>query len=75
MNLYKEGKMKEARALQSNVNDIIEVLIQVGIYSGIKYILGLQGIECGLCREPFKPLTEAEKQRLMNAYNNLYSIQ
>jgi len=73
--LYKEGRMQEARALQTAANDVIEVLLQVGLFAGIKYILSLQGIDCGQSRRPFKPLTEAEKERIRNIYNKLYGIQ
>lgn len=69
--LFQEGKMEEAKALQTRVNEVIKVLIQVGVYQGIKYILSLQGIECGQCRKPFKALTEVEKEVIRNALNNL----
>lgn len=60
--LFEEKKLEEALAVQGEVNRVIEVLIRVGVFKGIKEILRLQGLECGDCRKPFLPLKEAEKR-------------
>lgn len=63
-NLYLEDKYEEAKRIQKRANDIIEVLIKVGVYQGIKYALSLQGLDCGKCRKPFKILTEDKRKIL-----------
>lgn len=63
-NLFNEGNYKEAREVQSSVNEIISILLKVGVYQGIKYILTSQGIDCGKCRRPFNPLTSSDKKKL-----------
>lgn len=65
---YKEGKLDEAKKLQKEANNIIKALIEVGVYPGIKYILKLQGIDCGECRKPFKTLTNKEKEYIRSVY-------
>ena len=59
--LYKKNKKEEAITVQGEVNAIIEVLCKVGIFKGIKEVLTLQGMDCGVCRKPFQPLTETQK--------------
>jgi N-acetylneuraminate lyase len=62
--LFEENKLKEAKRLQIEANEIIAVLIKTGVFQGIKYILGKQGIDCGPCRKPFKELTISDKELL-----------
>jgi N-acetylneuraminate lyase len=62
--LFQEGNIEEARAIQSVLNKIISTLIEVGVFSGLKYLLELQGIEAGVCRSPFAPLTDQQKEIL-----------
>lgn len=62
--LFEANQIQEAQQLQREANQIIETLIRVGVFQGIKYLLGLMGIECGECRKPFRPLTAAEKRDL-----------
>ncbi|MET3505739.1 N-acetylneuraminate lyase [Halalkalibacter oceani] len=62
--LYKEGKIEEARSIQNEVNEVVAVLLKIGVFQGVKAALALQGIECGTCRRPFKPLTVEESELL-----------
>lgn len=62
--LFREGNIEEARKIQSVVNKIIIALIEVGVFNGIKYLLQLQGIEAGVSRAPFVPLTDKQKDVL-----------
>jgi N-acetylneuraminate lyase len=61
---FGNGELQAAQKLQSEANNIIDVLVEVGLLAGIKYILGLQGIECGHCRSPFKRLPDTGKAKL-----------
>jgi N-acetylneuraminate lyase len=63
--LYLAGNMKKAAELQNRINTAIEVFVDVGIFNAIKYVFTLQGINCGSCRRPFKPLTDDQKRRIV----------
>lgn len=47
------GKMDEARAVQHECNEIIRVLVKLGVMAGEKAILNLLGGDFGGCRKPF----------------------
>lgn len=52
--LFQEGKMKEALAIQHSCNEIIDVLVNGGVFKSIKYLLHKMGvISTSVCREPF----------------------
>jgi N-acetylneuraminate lyase len=61
-NLFKEQKIQEAQAIQREANRIIALLIKMSIIPATKEILTQKGINAGICRKPFKELTEEEKQ-------------
>jgi N-acetylneuraminate lyase len=63
-NALHAGKLDEASALQRRANDVIDVLIEVGVFPGTKAILKLQGVDCGPCRRPFGELTGQQLERL-----------
>lgn len=62
--LFEEKAMEEALEIQGQINAVMEVLVKVGIFKGIKEILRLQGFDCGVCRRPFLPLSDKEKEML-----------
>lgn len=64
---YEAGDMATAVAIQGEVNDIIELIIKVGVNQSIKYWLTKAGIPCGNCRKPFSPITE-ENAKLLDSY-------
>jgi N-acetylneuraminate lyase len=64
LKFFKNGQMEEALRLQAEANAIIDVLIKVGVFQGIRAALELMGLPCGECRRPFKKLTEEEKSML-----------
>ena len=68
--LFLEGKVNEARKLQVKANNIMQALNNVGLFSGIKHMLNVQGINAGNMRRPFLPLTEEEKQYLEDVVKN-----
>ncbi len=61
---FAAGRMAEALALQVTANRVIDVLVDVGVLPGSKHILTLQGLDVGICREPFRALTDADRSRL-----------
>ncbi len=52
--LFREGRIEEAKALQTRANGVMKVLTEVGVYQGIKYILGLLGIDAVSAGGPLK---------------------
>lgn len=64
---YEAGDLATAKALQGEINDIIEVMIKAGVNQSIKYWLGKSGLECGECRKPFSPVA-AEHIPLLDSY-------
>lgn len=54
--------LEETRRLQIAANNIMEVLVRVGLFPAIKYILSRMGIDAGLPRRPFLPLSEEHKR-------------
>ena len=64
--LHKSGRQQEALAVQDEATRILEVLTEIGVFKGIKAALKMQGISCGVCRKPFRPLEEEQTTRLRN---------
>lgn len=58
------GRIEDARKLQRMANDIIDVLITVGVMPGSKAALDVMGVHIGPSRRPFRKLHEAERARL-----------
>lgn len=64
MELYLDGKVEEARILQSKSNNILDVLLKNGLCANLKYIVSSQGIPAGEVRRPMLPLTEEKKAEM-----------
>lgn len=67
-NAVRRGDLAFALQLQNVCNEFIEVLVRCGVTPSIKFLLKENGIDCGICRKPFKKLSEEEKICLKNAY-------
>lgn len=61
---FQKGEMREAGLLQENVNKRVETMVEIGIFSAVKYGFTLRGIPCGNCRAPFRALTEEDKHKM-----------
>lgn len=61
---FLSGRHAEALKLQTEVNEVVETMVEVGVFNAVKYAITLRGIDCGSCRRPFKPLSEADKRRV-----------
>ncbi len=64
--LYHEGKMQEALAMQSKANEIIATVIKYGVMPATKEVLRLGGLDYGTCRKPFRPV-DADKMDALTA--------
>jgi len=55
----KEGDIATASALQTKCNEVIDLLIKVGVFRGLKTVLHyMDVIDVPLCRKPFAPVDE-----------------
>jgi N-acetylneuraminate lyase len=64
--LFDQDKIEEAREVQTKANEIIKVLIKVGVMPGEKEILNMMGLDFGECRRPFKKINDEERELLKN---------
>lgn len=71
---FNDHRYEEARRLQGEANEIIELLIRVGVIPGTKVVLKMMGIDCGVCREPFRQLTPAEENLLRQAVQKYLAV-
>jgi len=62
--VFSKGRVEEAQAIQSEVNQIIAAIVKVGVLPAEKEILNLMGFDFGCCRAPFKRATEEETEYL-----------
>ncbi|MDN6626961.1 MAG: N-acetylneuraminate lyase, partial [Pisciglobus halotolerans] len=71
MELAKEGNIKEALAVQNDTNDLIEAILDNGLYPTIKQLLKLQGNDNGsfLSRKPMASATQAQIERSKEIYD------
>lgn len=58
------GDMQGALTAQRMINERVELMVQMGIFSATKYLWQLRGLDLGACRAPFQPLSEADKAAL-----------
>lgn len=61
------GQWTEARATQERINELIELTVRYPCFPAVKTILRWNGIDCGNCLEPRRPLTAAEEHGLREA--------
>ena len=50
--------IQAARKYQTEANRTIEVILRNGVLASTKKLLELMGVDVGLCREPYMPLTD-----------------
>jgi N-acetylneuraminate lyase len=63
-NLAQEGRWEEARPVQGQVNELIEIVLRFPMFPAIKQILSWSGIDCGGCLPPNRNLSADEQSRL-----------
>lgn len=74
--LIKRCEMNTAASLQHRINEIIYAMCDCdcSMYAAAKYILSLQGVECGSVRAPFMPLKEEKKYLAENVKNMIDKV-
>ncbi|WP_096437204.1 N-acetylneuraminate lyase [Alteribacter populi] len=60
--LLEEKELEQAHQMQLQMNDIIDTLLELGVYQTIKHVLKEKGIEAGFMKFPFKELNQREKE-------------
>ncbi len=61
---FRQGDLPGAIALQHEVNALTELLLEVGLYNGLRHLLKRRGVDTGVSRRPFAPLTPEGAARL-----------
>jgi N-acetylneuraminate lyase len=64
---FRQGNILKAQELQHYVNEFVEAAVEVGVFPGAKYCMGLLGIDPGPCRKPFAPLGDENKKKMKEA--------
>ncbi|MCI1589087.1 N-acetylneuraminate lyase [Heyndrickxia oleronia] len=59
--LCQEGKVAEAYEVQHVTNDLIEKVLDLGLYQTLKEILNVKGIQAGTVKRPMSSLDPAKK--------------
>jgi N-acetylneuraminate lyase len=67
MDLFCEKRLDEALALQIKANNIMNAICDVGLIPAIKHVLSTLGMDVGIPRRPFIPLTDAQKKLVDDA--------
>lgn len=68
---FRAGDIAGAQARQIAVNEIISELIRYGVFAMEKQVLTEMGIDMGVCRKPFLPLSDEGKQAAKNIARTL----
>ncbi|MFV0527442.1 MAG: N-acetylneuraminate lyase [Lachnospiraceae bacterium] len=68
---FQQGEIGRAQKLQSDANEVIELLSKIGVFRGVKGMMNIKGLPSGTCREPFLPLTPEEMRELEAAFTKL----
>jgi len=58
--LCQEGKVAEAYEVQHVTNDLIERILDLGLYQSLKEILNAKGIDAGTCKKPMRSFNKEE---------------
>ena len=66
MALVKENRLDEARELQNTINIIIRAMCDVGVMQAEKALLCEMGLDFGIARKPFAPLSAEKQQKLVD---------
>ncbi|MCM3315440.1 N-acetylneuraminate lyase [Rummeliibacillus stabekisii] len=59
--LCQTGKVAEAYEVQHKTNDLIEKILELGLYQTLKEILNVKGIQAGTVKQPMSSLDPAKK--------------
>jgi len=69
--LFREGKLEEARQAQTLANRVIAGILKYGAVPASKQMIAFGGLDYGICREPFLPLSE---EAITDLYENAWKL-
>ncbi len=58
------GDWAEAKRLQDRINELISIGLTYPLFPALKKVLAWQGIDCGVCVPPRRPLTDEQERDL-----------
>lgn len=61
---FENGDMARARSLQKEALDWVEIMVSYGVIPSLKALQPLVGFEVGVCRLPFRTLSDSEAEEL-----------
>jgi N-acetylneuraminate lyase len=61
---FRQGDIPRARHLQQQINEVVESLVERGVFQSAKYLAGKGGLETGPIREPFVALNATQRAEL-----------
>lgn len=73
--LFDAGEIEHAMKIQKLVNHRVEEMVNVGIFSAVKYLFYKQGLDIGTCRKPFGELTSEQKAKLDVLFNEGFKVE
>lgn len=63
--LAKAGQIEEARKIQHETNDLIERILELGVYQTIKEVFAVKGVtSVSGCRKPLKDFDQSERDQV-----------
>jgi Dihydrodipicolinate synthase/N-acetylneuraminate lyase len=65
----KANNLVAARSIQSTLNALLEVFMEIGFFPSTKHVLKYRGFDVGDCRQPVLPIEDVQKRRLENAFD------
>ncbi len=71
---FNKGDITKARELQHRLNDAVQAIVSTSVFPAAKYSLTLLGVDAGICRKPFAPLTEEQKKTVKTAIENIADL-
>lgn len=71
---FNQGDIAKAREIQHRLNDTVQAVVSTSVFPAAKYCLTLLGVDAGICRKPFAPLTDEQKQILKTAMENIADL-
>jgi 4-hydroxy-2-oxoglutarate aldolase len=69
--LYRNGEIDKARALQNTLLKASKVIQSEHAIAGIKFVMDQRGYHGGIPRSPLVPLSDLYKQRILDLLNSI----
>jgi dihydrodipicolinate synthase/N-acetylneuraminate lyase len=74
-NLARQNEWQQARALQTQINEVIAIGLRYPVHASVKAMLMHLGIDCGGCIPPRRNLSEQELHDLKQHFAQTQFLQ